>query len=361
MNVRERTLAVLHREKPDKIPWISYEHYIPRGQTGREMRNKGLGIQVYEKCFTVSTPNVSIEEKKVESAPGKATIEKTYHTPVGSVSQKIRTTPFYINKYIHISSFLVEHMVKDLDDYDVARFIIEDHVFHPDYEPIEICQRAIGDDGVVFTVVSFSPFMDLSVNYMGFNRLAIDLFRNPGEVEKLMKLLDRNREKVVKIAADSPVEVLWIGDNIDAQLIGPKLFERYCVPDYNKYGPVLHKKGKLVLVHMDGRLKDLVDLVPKADIDIVEAFTPPPMGDLPPAEAKAAWGDKIIWINFPGTVMMWEPQEIRKYTVDLLKSIAPGDGFVMSMNDSSPHDARLEAIKVITEVMDKYGSYPISI
>ena len=63
---------------------------------------------------------------------------------------------------------------------------------------------------------------------------------------------------------------------------------------------------------MDGKLKCLKSLIAKIPIDVVEAFTSPPMGDLTLAEARAAWKDKVIGLNFPESVILEGLDAVKK-------------------------------------------------
>jgi len=100
-----------------------------------------------------------------------------------------------------------------------------------------------------------------------------------------MALIDKRLEEICYIVAESPAEIIKVGDNTDSMLISPKLFEDYCLPYFQKYSRILHFKGKIVMSHMDGRLKILKDLISKTGLDMIEAFTPPG-GDLPISEAR---------------------------------------------------------------------------
>ena len=79
--------------------------------------------------------------------------------------------------------------------------------------------------------------------------------------------------------------------------------------------------ARLALDRADGLLEfeSLREAISRTEIDVVEAFMPPPMGDVGVAEAKAAWPDKVIWANFPGSVFMLEPDEIGDFTVRLCR------------------------------------------
>jgi len=77
--------------------------------------------------------------------------------------------------------------------------------------------------------------------------------------------------------------------------------------------------------HFDGRLDVLKHLIAKCPQDIIEAFHPPPMGDLPLHEALSLWKDKIILAGFPGSEYALGPDHVKAYLHELLKTILPAE------------------------------------
>jgi hypothetical protein len=98
----------------------------------------------------------------------------------------------------------------------------------------------------------------------------------------------------------------------------------------------MHKAGKRTMNHMDGRLRILLDAIGEADLDIVEAFTPPPNGNLSVSEARRRWKGKVLSINFPSSVHLSDNRTIRETTLSLLDEAAPGDGFVVGITEDVP-------------------------
>ncbi|GAH74751.1 unnamed protein product, partial [marine sediment metagenome] len=90
--------------------------------------------------------------------------------------------------------------------------------------------------------------------------------------------------------------------------------------------------GKLMAVHMDGRVDVLKDLIAKTPIDIVEALHLPPMGDLSIGEALSLWKDKVVWAGFPGSVHILGPEAVKKHALNFLREIGSGDRLVVEMN-----------------------------
>jgi hypothetical protein len=169
-------------------------------------------------------------------------------------------------------------------------------------------------------------------------------------VEEIYQKLCRSREPLYEIAAACPAEVVMCGDNIDGVIDTPPLFQRYFLPVYRRQAEVLHRSGKLMAVHMDGRLQGLKDLIAEAPLDIVEGFHPPPMGDLPVGEALAAWPGKAIWIGFPGTIYAGGPQATAQYARRLLEEMGNGSRIVMQA--STENLVSNENLLALTEVLE---------
>jgi hypothetical protein len=105
---------------------------------------------------------------------------------------------------------------------------------------------------------------------------------------------------------------------------------------------------------MDGRLKALKDHIAKTRLDVIEAFTPPPMGDLPINEALNMWRGKVLWINFPSTIstlMGPSPQNVKKYLIDLLEQTIPGERITLIV--STENRVPAENMMAMVEIMEK--------
>ena len=112
----------------------------------------------------------------------------------------------------------------------------------------------------------------------------------------------------------------------------------------------LHSAGKLMAVHMDGRLRALKELIAGTAIDIVEAFHPPPMGDLALSEALALWKDKAVWVGFPGSVYALGPQTTVEFALELLREAVPGERLVLEM--STENLVSNENLLALTSVLE---------
>jgi len=349
MEVAERIKVVLSGGQPDMIPWTIYSSLLPRGSFERELRGMGLGLNVGCSVYKMTMPNVRVENRTQGDF-----VYMTYHTPVGEVTTKIRTG---LKWQFPGGSAKVEHPIKGVHDIGVMKFMIEDLICEPDYGGYRQAEEELGADGVMTCWAGYTPLTEIIINYMGFRTFALMLMRYPEIIDELVKALDRKLIETLSIIANSPVEIVSVGDNVDGVFISPNLFEKYYY--YNKYVGMLKEKGKTVISHMDGRLRVLKNQIAMTKLDAIEAFTPPPMGDLSLKEAKNAWGDKIIWMNYPEEIFLREPEEIRAFTIGLLEEIAPGKGFIIGITeDINPYHFK-KGMRIITETLYRYGDLPI--
>jgi len=357
MTPKERILSTVRGELADRVPFFHYWRHMQTGQAERECRNRGMGVCWVRPCYIASMPHVEVTERQ-EVTTGASEIVRTYHTPVGSVSLRERRDAGTeqwkaLRSWRDITPWQTERLIKKPEDYDIVKFMVEDTEYKPYYFPIEQAQDWLGEDGVVIAGLPHSPMQMLLINWIGTDggRFYIHYFRYRDKVEELYKALDESYERLYEIAAESPADIVLFGDNIDGLLVDPRLFKRYYIPVYEKCARILHDKGKVMATHMDGRLGVLKDLIAKCPQDIIEAFHPPPMGDLPIEKALSLWKDKAIWIGFPAAIYTLGPEEVKRYLIRLLKAIIPGERVAIAA--STENLVSNENLKAFTFVLEK--------
>jgi len=288
----------------------------------------------------------------------KRTISRTYVTPVGNVCEKYKAG-------LALTDWPYEWVIKDIEDYDIVKYIIENTEYFARYEDFLRAENVLGDDGIVAAITPKSPLQSMLLNLMGYKRFFLDARKQRKEFDDLFRVLTKKQLEMYQVVADSPAEVVLCDDNINGIVTNPTLFENYVIPFYDKVIQILHSKNKIFMVHCDGKLRSLKDLIGKSKIDVVEAFTPPPVGDLPLKEAKTAWKDKIIWANFPATPCLEKGMgRVEKEAIDILRSAEPGNGFALGITEDIGDIKTLrfeKVLKTIAETIRKHGTYPIKI
>lgn len=357
MTRRERVLASARREPADRLPFFHYWRHCQTGWAERECRNRGMGMNWVRPPYVTRLHGVEITETpSVED--DRSIIRRTYSTPVGSVYEEEWRWPgvgqWHANRsWRGVTPWLTSHLIKEPADYRVVTYIVEHTEYLPDYFPVEQAMDWLGEEGVVLDSLPHSPFHTLLIHWVGSEGGAFffHLADYRDLVEDLMRAVSRSREPLYEIAARSPAPISLCGDNVDGSLIGPLLFERYCMPEYDKQATVLHAHGKLMAVHMDGRLDLLKDLIARTPVDIVEAFHPPPMGDLPLGEALSLWKDKAIWLGFPDSAYQLGSPATRTLALSLLGEAIPGERLAVAMSTENP--VSNENLVTLTSVLEE--------
>jgi len=338
MTARERLMAATTRRLADKMPFLHNWRHTQTGWAERECRNRGMALTWARPAYVMKLHGVEITEEH-KTISGKKAIRRVYATPLGSVFEEETRDPGVglwhgQRSWNDIVPWKTEHLIKSPEDYKIVQFIVENTEYEADYFPIEQALDWLGEDGLVVNEIPHCPIQMLIVHWVGTNqgRFFYHHADYPDLVEELYQAACRSREPLYQIVAKSPAPIVWCGDNIDALLVNPNLYEHYCLPVYERQAEIFHHQDKLIAVHMDGRLKQLKDLISRTPIDIVEAFHPEPMGDLPLSEALAAWKDKVIWIGFPGSVYGLGPDATKTYAIELLKAAGSGERLAMTMS-----------------------------
>ncbi len=357
MTRRERIMASVQGHRADKLPFFHWWRHMQTGWAERECRNRGMGICWARPPYVEVLHDVDITEQTVV-VDGRKVIRRTFSTPVGSIHEdEVReagTFQWHANRsWMDVTPWLVSRRIKEPKDYAVAKYIVEHTEYVADYFPIEQAMDWLGEDGLVVDSLPHSPFQTLMINWVGSDggRCFFHIADYPDLFDDLCQAISKSREPMYEIAARSPAPIAWLGDNIDGQLVTPKLFEKYSMPEYEKLAGPLHALGKPLAVHMDGRLACLKDLIAKTPIDIIEAFHPIPMGDLPLREALAAWRDKTIWLGFPGGIYALGPEATKELAYSLLQEAGTGERLAIAM--STENLVSNENLIALTSVLEK--------
>jgi hypothetical protein len=329
MDARERILAAMTWQEPDRVPLTIYDWMVPRGTEERALRALGLGL-------IARLPAHRLEHRQVQFGSmeyweqGKHMLRRTIHTPVGEVSQVCQLETAYG------SSWIMEHYIKLPEDYRVMEFVYRDAVYHDNLAAIHAAQQALGGDGLVYARVAKGPIQEILYQMTGLERFSIDLYERRELVDSLYDVMVQRYDDLYDLAAEAPVEILLSADNITSDVVGNERFQRYCVPCYARHMRRLAGTGKRLAVHLDGRLHSLLKAIAEAPFDIVEALTPPPNGDVPVREARQAWPKKALWLNFTSSMHLAPDEDIEAHTRQLIAEAGTQRGFAIGITEDIP-------------------------
>lgn len=331
MDTRERILAALRWQEPDRVPLTIYDVMFPRGDKERLLRAEGVGLVAALPVQRSRYRQVEVVDREYWQA-GRKLVRRTMRTPVGEIWQTLDPE----SPYEHGLPWIVEHFIKGPDDYRVMEYVVEDAVYTDNYEAIREADRRLGGDGVVILALFRMPIQQMVYLMLGMEQFSLDYHFRRDLIDSLNEKMLARYNELFELAAAAPVEVIRFGDNITCDVVGRERFARYCPPVYSDLKRRLAGSDKLVAVHMDGRLAGLAGAIAEAEIDVVEAFTPPPVGDVSVSEARRAWPEKALWLNFTSSYVAETDGAIEQHARQLLAEAGGRRGFVLGVTENAP-------------------------
>ncbi|HEX9017166.1 MAG TPA: hypothetical protein VF960_14345 [Chloroflexota bacterium] len=354
MEFLERIWATLEGGTPDMVPYAPYDNLVPRGSFERSLRNLGMGLCARRSGIWSESPNVRVERRTEGNI-----LRTIYHTPKGQVSTAYTTRH---DRLSDSGSVQIEWLIKEPADFEPVIFMIEDTVHHRDDAFEANVVRDFGDDGIVRGAAVHPPY-DSSENYFGLANWIYFQRDYPEQFARLLDALERREARLFPLAAESKLKFVGFGSVSGSY--SPADYAKYTLPFYQKYVPLFAERGKICAIHAHAsNLVVYEDMIKDTGCPVVEAFTPPPVGDLPIAEARRVLGpDTVIWVNFPETVFYDGKDAVARYTRDLIESDPQRNRLVIGftemglfgITDAYTEKAFKDGFLAIAETINEYG------
>lgn len=367
MTERERLLKVLQRQTPDRVPWFADLGHWHRAQSPQKwdlftISNRTIEIADLHRevkagwYIEVGALHEEYYEEGVErtrSLDGEVAVE-SYNTPVGTATMRRRWNS-------ESCSWDVEkRLVQTPDDLRVLLYATERKCFRPRYDYWDEMERIGGDTGLGFPSVGYTGLGALISYYMGVQETIYALCDEPELVGKFISAHNERQLEVVDICSQGPAPHLIFGDNLSSDVQPPPMFRAHSLSQYTEIARRLHKAGKSVSAHLDGRLNGILALVAQAGIDVADACTPAPTGDLTPADIRRQAGDDMVLMGGISPVM-WLPMTSEKDFVAHVRQWLDlrhiSSRLVQSAGDQVPPGTELSRIKLVHDIVEEHGRY----
>jgi hypothetical protein len=347
MTPRDKVLAVLNDGHTDVVPFTVYRNLFPQCRAEREMRNRGLCLVERRPAVKTHRPNVKFKEE-IYQEKGKTFRCRAYETPVGKLST--------LHELAGFTSWCHEKMFKGPEDYKALLFLIQDEQYEPDYESFADAERTYDGDAIFRAGLKLEPLQELiSGEMMAMQTFCFEWMDRRDEILGLYNALVEKRRQLYPLVAQSPATHTNYGGNVLPEITGVKDFETYYAPHYNEAAEIFHKHGKLLGCHFDANCRQLADAIARTDLDYVEAFTPAPDTDMSLADARRAWPDKVLWLNFPSSQHLRSDAEVEQVAVDLLDELDSINGLIMGVTEDIPEHRWRQSCQAIMNGLERHA------
>ncbi|MCS7179732.1 MAG: hypothetical protein NZ891_00040 [bacterium] len=350
MEPRERVENVLKRKRPDKIPFTIYENKLPQCTVERILRNNGLCIVKRISVYKTIYPNLSF--KTITYTEKGITYTKTI---IETTLRELETTQRKTSETGDFTTWRITHLFKSPDDYKKIRFMINDTNYIPCYEKFFELEKECGNDVFLRGSIAPTSLHQIMIDFMGIEKFSEEWVERRDEIENLYKIMTEKLKDIYKICAESPCFAFNFGGNETGNVMGRERFEKYVLPLYYEAGEILHKKGKVFGSHLDGNNKVWADLIQKAPLDYIEAFSPYPDTDMKFEDAYNLWKDKILWINFPSSLHLASEEKIKETLIKFIEYSKNDFRLIIGITEDIPKERWQKNLLLISEIINSFS------
>ena len=368
MNLRERILAVYRGEKPDRVPcmldlshWFyqrnrmpwdlskSYNH--PEKELIDYHKKMGVGFYLpnlgsfYE---TIYPAEIKIETSK--SADGRE-IRWRISTPSGTL-ERVR-----VWEEDNYSWAIPEWSIKNEAQLLILAEALSSRRYQSDWKKYHEWVNCVGDIGVVYIGTGYSGMGQLLNYWMGVEDTLYATYDWPDTVREVVDRINQNNLMLIDLLAQSPAQIIVMGDNFSSDIQPPSFFEEWSKDYYAKAIRRLHAAGKYVAVHIDGQLKGSLKMFSEIGADCADAVTPKPTGDLSPAGCRSDAGSQMI-LSGGVPPCLWLPSVsddvFRQAVTAWLELARSNPRLIAAAGDQVPPYALEHRISMMKEMVEQY-------
>jgi len=386
MTGKQRILAAFHGERPDTVPFCPNLYYwfynrLATGTLPPALEGalhpfdalRVLGADILARWDTehatreVYTAGEFNEEYSGESAhtrplvtafncypPHTSQRRRRFATPYGTLTQTWTLTEQAG------ADFESEHWWKDWSEYPAIRFLLESRDYAFDAAEFHRWVERAGDDGVMMAHITQSPLKALHW-LAGPENASLFLADHPEEMQALARIHEEKALRLLESMADNPdAQVFMSLDNLDSAFYPPRFYRDFCHSFFTRAAEIIHRRGKILIVHACGRNRALMPLVGEAQVDCLEGLTPPPMGNVPLAEARRMTGYDRFTVNGGMDAPHLEIAEdsesrLHEYVRELFASMGDKRHFIFASSCTTPLPTPWENLAYFRDAAREYG------
>jgi len=312
MTPKERMLAALHLERPDRLPatihqWQQYhlDTYMGGVDALEAFQVVGLdaAIQYFEAMgqfwipdaekYVVQTPDWRDEITVVDPDPDNKIVHHRIVTPDGDLTYKTgadRTT-----------TWITEYLIKQHDDIDLIDKYMP--VAQLDRQAVAAEYDRVGDAGILrgFVWGDQAGCWQHACCLMDVQELIIETFENPAWVHRLLQVLLTKKLQFIAESLDgAKFDLIETGGGAGSDtVISPKLHREFCLPYDRQMHEAVQAVGLPTTYHTCGGMINILEEIVANKTDASETLTPPGCGGniTDPTPIREAFAGRVAMIG----------------------------------------------------------------
>jgi len=320
MTSRERWLAVLRREKPDRVPT---DYWATPEATAKLMNHLGVHAEreLYQRLHI--DPPITVSGRYVgPPSPDRCDVFGIEHRDVdygtGHYSEAV-THP--LAQYQSVEEIEANYTWPSPDWWDYG----------------DVASQLVGWEDYPVRGGGSEPFL-IYKNLRGQERAFMDLIEHPEIVHYCLdKLFDLAYQNTVRIYEAIPGRVMisYVAEDMGSQeslLFSPAQIREFLIPRMKRMMDLAHSAGAYVFFHSDGAVRRILPDMIEAGIDVLNPIQWRCSG-MEREGLKRDFGDRILFhggMDNQYTLPFGTVDEVRQEVRDNLRILGAGGGYILA-------------------------------
>ncbi len=373
MTGKERILAALRHEEPDRVPLdvggtnntamhLLVEKEIKKrlglndngGVTRIQSQQLALPDQEFMDHFQTDACAIYLNEQQ----PWQYHEDEDYYTDAWGIGYKINPDGYYYN--FHKNPLSAAETVDEIMEFEPP--MPTEYMLQGLRERIDANRdRCLVLEGLR------SPMFGLPSWLRGEENFYMDLLSDDGMLDCLLHKVTESYIKILDFVFDrigTDLDIVKFADDLGTQtslLLSPETYREKIKPRHAKlFAHARARTGCSILLHSCGAIRPLINDFIEIGVD---ALNPVQISaaDMEPASLKAEFGDRItFWggcIDTQHTLSFGSPDDVREEVRRNLEAFKPGGGYVFAQVHNVMPGVPMDNLLAMYEAHRLYGNY----
>lgn len=370
MTPRERWLAVLTRQQPDRVPM---DYWATPEATAKLIKFLGLSSkseqEIIFNTYPLRSPALAADGLILQREMLKGlhvdfvlTVEPRYVGPSPAKDADVFGCRYH--DVDHGTGFYSECVSNPLAHFSSVEETERNYTWpSPDWWHFsDIPQQIKGYEVYPIQGGGSEPFM-IYKNLRGDEQAFMDLMLNPDMVHYCLdKLFDLAYEMTRRIYEQIPGQVMvtYVAEDMGGQnglMFSPAHIHEFLIPHMKRMIDLVHEAGAFVFHHNDGNCRRIIPDMIEAGIDVLNPIQWRTKG-MEREGLKRDFGDKIVFhgaVDNQYTLPFGTVDEVRQEVLDNLHILGEGSGYILAPCHNIQSNGPAENIVVMYETGYEYG------
>ncbi len=258
-----------------------------------------------------------------------------------------------------VDEIVLENLPEEIDYIPVSGGLHFKIDLNNKFEIFDLIYDKVGDEFSIHGEIT-SPF-DYLLDLLGYENALMALIENPDKCKSILQKFTEGISRLASEMCDKKIDAIKISSPFaGAGFISPEFYKEFVLPFESQIIKTIKDKGKFVYIHTCGAINDRLELMIESGTSGLECLDPKPLGDVDLIDAKKRLGKNAFIkgnIDSVNTLLYGDESKIYNDVKEIIEIGKQGSGFILSTACSIAPLVPKENIKSLKLLAEKFGKY----